>query len=607
MTDSNIKTKNPKTNLKADVFDFIIPLISFFTVYKLTELLFEEDFIFTSLVYLIFFSVTSAYIIIGKKAFHTEAIFTGCLCLITAVSLAIHGNYLSIPLLMFLSALYCLTLTKSNLHQSGSYLYCFDLFERALLTPVANLFLPLKTATRTLKALKKSGRNFGLLCGFLVALPVLAILVFLLAESDAAFESAVGSLLRLLPDFDLDLYTIIALIFTPYIVSVLFTFKYNVDGNANKSLRANIRNFRFMSAPFIGGFLGSVSLLYVVYLLSQTAYFFSAFGGKLPDTVDITLSEYARRGFFEMSAVAAINLCLIGAGAIFSKRQGEKFSKIYKVLALFLCGFTMLLITTAMSKMVLYISELGLTHKRLAVSVINVLLFLTFIFIIVRLFKKDFPYFRYICVISLTTVTAFMLVGADSVIGRYNTSAYLSGKHKEIDISLLQELNDYDELKYLDKLVDDEKYGNEAKSAIGERYLSLHDSDINYTVKHSLAVKYVSENAERFREYYTNSVKPSPTALEFLVRVTAEKGISGISIYDGFESQGFEYADGESIIYDTVDFILPPETIDKVEIITVTVTFADGSVQTAQINYHESNFYKITTDSDGALFIKPLI
>ncbi len=607
MTDINIKTNDPKTNLKADVFDFIMPFITLFTVYKLTELLFTEDFICTALIYLIFFVAASAYIIIGRKAFHAGAIFTGCLCLITAAALAIHGSYLSIPLLMFLSALYCLTLTKSNFHRSGSYLYGFDLLERAFLTPVANLFLPLKSAVNSLRALKKSGQSFGLLSGFLVAAPVLAILIFLLTESDAAFESVAGSLLKLLPDLSLDFYCAITLIFTPYIVSVLFAFKHGISSDRGKSLRARIKKLRFMNTAFIGGFLGSVSLLYVVYLLSQTAYFFSAFGGKLPDTVDITLSEYARRGFFEMSAVAAINLCLIGAGAIFSKRQGEKFTKIYKALALFLCGFTMLLITTAMSKMALYISELGLTHKRLAVSVFNVLMFLAFIFIIVRLFKKDFPYFRYICVISLTTVTVFMLVGADSVIGYYNTAAYLSGKHKEIDIALLQELNDYDELKYLDKLVDDEKFGNEAKSAIGSRYPYLYNSEANYTVKHRLAVKYAKDNSERFREYYRNSLRPSPTTLELLVRMTAEYGISGISIYDGFESQGFEYADGESIIYDTIEFILPPENIDKVTTIDVTVTFYDGSVQTAKINYHEANFYKITTNSDGALFIEALV
>ncbi len=607
MTDINIKTNNPSANLKADIFDFIIPFISFFAVYKLTELLFAEDFICTALVYLIFFAAASAYIIIGRKAFRAGAIFTGALCLIAAVSLAVHGSYLSIPFLMLLSALYCLTLTKSNFHRSGSYLYAFDLLERAFLTPVANLFLPIKAIINSLKSLKKSRRNFGLLCGFLVALPVLVVLIFLLTESDAAFESVAGSLLKLLPDLSLDFYCAVALVFTPYIVSVLFTFKHGSSSDKSKNLRARIKKLRLMNTSFIGGFLGSISLLYAVYLLSQTAYFFSAFGGKLPETVDITLSEYARRGFFEMSAVAAINLCLIGAGAIFSKRQGEKFSKIYKALALFLCGFTMLLITTAMSKMALYINELGLTHKRLAVSVFNVLMFLAFIFIAVRLFKRDFPYFRYICVISLTTVTVFMLVGADSVIGCYNTAAYLSGKHKEIDISLLQELNDYDELKYLDKLVEDEKFGNEAKSAIGGRYPYLYNSEADYTVKHRLAVKYVKDNCERFREYYTSSVKPSPTALEFLVRMTAEYGISAISIYDGFESQGFEYADKESIIYDTVEFILPPENIDRVTTIDVTVTFDDGSVQTAEINYHEANFYRITTDSDGALFIEALV
>ena len=45
--------------------------------------------------------------------------------------------------------------------------------------------------------------------------------------------------------------------------------------------------------------LGMISLVYVLYLVSQLAYFSGGFSGILPK--GYTMAEYARRGFFEMA------------------------------------------------------------------------------------------------------------------------------------------------------------------------------------------------------------------------------------------------------------------------------------------------------------------
>lgn len=610
-----------KTTLKAGILDFIVPFITFFSVYYLTgNIISEEDYIKTSLIYLLFFAAATAYIIIKRKAFHMEAILTGAVCIALDAALAFHGSFYIIPLLMASSALYCLTLTKSNLHTSGSYLYGFDLLQRAFITPMINLFLPLRAMWNTLKGIKKSRLNFGVLSGIILAVPLLAILFFLLMNSDAAFESFADGFIRKLEDalsrFEFDFYAFSALLFTPYIASVLFCFAHGIDGERGKNLRGNIKKLRLASDPFLGGFLGSVCLLYGIYLLSQTAYFFSAFAGKLPDGTEITLSEYARRGFFEMSTIAAINLLLIGTGAIFSKRKRENFTKAFKGISIFLCLFTMVLITTAMSKMLLYINEMGLTHKRLAVAVINAVMFLTFVFIIIRLFKRDFPYFRYIMAVSIVTVTLFTLISPDAIIGYYNTESYLSGKHESLDIDLLDyDLNTYDSIKNLYKLKDDPAYGIAAKTRLDD-YHMVTKTYFPKSVKGYMAKAFAEKHEDEFKafcddhhsSFFDSSdpsidiTKPEAYISEIYFRNNSAKTINEVSVFDGISSQGVLAPEKGTVF--AFDNLYIENTEDA--LFSLTVYLTKGYRWETDILIGDTNYFEIVDSADGGLEMLPL-
>lgn len=615
MNENNLSLLNKK-ELKGDIFDFLIIPISFVSVFLLTLYIFDEHFITTALIYLVFFALATAYIVVKRRRFNLSALLPGAACLCVDAALALHANGFLIPVLMLFSALYCLSLTKSNLHSSGTYLYAFDLIQRSFLTPMANYFLPLRALFRALKTKSKNRHRLGAVLGLLLAVPIIIVLIFLLIESDAAFESLTSNfmdeLLRKTLNFNLEpFYFIVALIFTPYIVSVLFTFKYDIDSHKGKSLRKNLYKLRFASSGFVGGFLGSVCLLYTVYLLSQTAYFFSAFGGKLPNGAAITLSAYARRGFFEMSIIALINLCLIAFGAIFAKRKGENFTKLYKGLSLFLCLFTEVLIATALSKMFLYISEMGLTYKRLATAIFDVVLFLCFIFIIIRLFKKDFPYFRYIYVLSLVVVTVLSLIGFDNIIGYYNTESYLSGKHESLDIEAMDfELSEYVNVKYLNKLVDDEVYGNTAKIMLSDIYVSTMEyymDEEDYCVDQGLMKRHFKENSQRYESYVKEFGSEYDNSYIY-IKIDGDMEIisAGLSFDD--ESQGTAKADekpfkkGEIIVFEQ-----PSHYYDN---ITLTLTLNSGENLDIPLPYSSRNCYRLSLDDNNnltALTVESLI
>lgn len=609
MKENNLSILNKK-ELKGDIFDFLIIPISFVTVFLLTLYIFDEHFITTALIYLVFFALATAYIVVKRKSFNLSALLPGTACLCVDAALALHANGFLIPVLMLFSALYCLSLTQSNLHSSGTYLYAFDLIQRGFLTPIANYFLPLRALIRSLKTKNENRHRLGAVLGLLLAVPVIIVLIFLLIESDAAFESLtsdfVNDILSEKLSFNLEpFYFIVALIFTPYIVSVLFAFKYDIDSHKGKSLRKNLSKLRIASPGFIGGFLGSVCLLYTVYLLSQTAYFFSAFGGKLPNGAAITLSAYARRGFFEMSIIAIINLCLIAFGAIFAKRKGESFTKLYKGLSLFLCLFTEVLIATALSKMFLYISEMGLTYKRLATAIFDVVLFICFIFIIIRLFKKNFPYFRYIYVLSLVVVTVFSLIGFDNIIGYYNTESYLSGKHETLDIELMYfELSEYVNVKCLNKLVDDEAYGNTAKAKLSDIYvytMEYYMDEEDYCVDQGLMKKHLKEDSQRYESYVEEFGSEYGNG-NIYIKIDGDMEFISAGLSFDSESQGTVKADEKPLKKgETIVFEQHPAYYYN---ITLTLTLKNGETLDIPLPYSSRNCYRISSDNSNNLTVQ---
>jgi hypothetical protein len=166
---------------------------------------------------------------------------------------------------------------------------------------------------------------------------------------------------------------------------------------------------------------------------------FSAFGEHLPE--GFTYAEYARRGFFELCAVAGINLGILIVSHVFMKREAGEAPRILKVETLIISLFTMLLIATALSKMVMYINVLGLTQLRVYTSWFMILLLFIFVIICIRQFKK----FNSAKTMLIGFVVMFMVLSysnVDGLIAKYNIERYEAGTLKTLDIEAFYDLSD---------------------------------------------------------------------------------------------------------------------------------------------------------------------
>lgn len=105
--------------------------------------------------------------------------------------------------------------------------------------------------------------------------------------------------------------------------------------------------------------------VYLVFFAVQASYLFGAFARRLPE--GFIVSEYARRGFFELCRVIVINFTLLWL-VTHTSAKPVRGSCAAMVMCTLLLAAGMLFAVVSISKLVLYISCFGFTPKRLQSS-----------------------------------------------------------------------------------------------------------------------------------------------------------------------------------------------------------------------------------------------
>lgn len=265
---------------------------------------------------------------------------------------------------------------------------------------------------------RKSGaKNVGYaVAGLMLSLPITVVVCVLLMSADGGFEDMIGRIFDSISLTGLWLFLlglpVSFLLFGVIFGAVSSKGKIRTD---EALYEAKKEKMRFAPPALVCAFTAPLLIVYVLFFFSQLGYFISAFGGVLPEK--FIASEYARRGFFELCAVAVINLAVIAAVNAFCRRDGKDTA--LKTVTVILSVFTLILIATAESKMFLYIDRFGLTSKRVYTSWLMAILAAVFVIIIISRFKK----FRAASVgAAVITIASLLLCfcNADGLIARYD-------------------------------------------------------------------------------------------------------------------------------------------------------------------------------------------
>ena len=183
-----------------------------------------------------------------------------------------------------------------------------------------------------------------------------------------------------------------------------------------------------------------VLFVYVVFFISQWKYYVSGFTGVLPK--GFSYAEYAREGFFQLCTVSVINLVMLTAISLFLKRKEGKSSVLLKILAIVFSLFTLVLISTAVAKMMMYIDCYGLTPKRVYSTWLMLVLALIFVLIILKQFIGRLRLIALSLAVMVLMFSALTLSGVEKFIAEYNVNRYIDGTLPIVDVDALTDLND---------------------------------------------------------------------------------------------------------------------------------------------------------------------
>lgn len=466
-------------------------------------------FLFTLLLFVSGFIVLK----VMKKKFSLMTVLISLSAVIVSFSLILTSN----NFLHFFSYLYSLAVFGysiysaygNNVKNGFTDLIIADFFKALIIMP----FCSFGCMFRAMFAGKKKGNRkifLKILIG--IAITILpTFIVFGLLSYDSDFTNLLNNIF----DFEFDDFwshlgsLILGVPLGLYIYGLFIS---SVDNkcksvlNEESSAKA-IKNMRIAPVATIIAAVIPLMFLYIVFFISQWKYYISGFTGILPE--NFSYASYAREGFFQLCAVAVINLIVITAVILFLKREKTASKLVLKATVLVFSAATLILISTAVAKMVMYINTYGLTPKRVYSTWFMLLIALVFILISLKMFVKKFKVVALSFVLAVVMFTLISVPNVDAFIAKYNVDRYINGTLQTVDLEAMEELGSsaipslIELNEHIDKLIESENYsrvdvvlGAKIKDYFIDMSAKLRHSDRNifsYTIPDKIAQKELKE------------------------------------------------------------------------------------------------------------------
>jgi hypothetical protein len=284
-------------------------------------------------------------------------------------------------------------------------------------------------------------RGWAVVRGVLLAVPILAVFAALLASADPVFSNRLEQILKFLrienlPEYIFRLAYILvgAFLLVGVFVYALFSSREHKLIGLEKPWLP--RFLGFTEAAII---LASVDLLFVAFVAIQFRYLF---GGQANITVEgFTYSEYARRGFGELVAVAVLSQLLF-LGLTSLTRRGERREK--QLFSAFGAGLVLLVIVILVSaflRLQLYEAAYGFSRLRTYTHVFIIWLAIWLVALLLLDLTQHLRTFALVTfVASLGFALSLAALNVDGFIVRQNVARALAGQ--ELDTGYLASLSE---------------------------------------------------------------------------------------------------------------------------------------------------------------------
>ena len=287
------------------------------------------------------------------------------------------------------------------------------------------------------------------LLGVFVAVPLRAVVYPLLASADNVFAAiladAGNALARaLFPDLDSLLCRMVfALMLAPFLFSLMWGLARTNETATAPARTAPRRGLRTTSVAVV---LAALNLMYALFVAVQLVFLFAGFSTA-------TYAEDARSGFFQLVAVASINVIVSLVVVRFAEprrvpRAGNdsagpcgRPSPVVTALLWLLVAMTYAILASAALRMWLYVDAYGLTILRCLTFLGMAFIAVVLAMLVAKTFVPSFGFYRAALAGGLALWLVFNLVNIDAVIANHNVDAIINGSLEQIDIDYFWHLS----------------------------------------------------------------------------------------------------------------------------------------------------------------------
>jgi Domain of unknown function (DUF4153) len=178
----------------------------------------------------------------------------------------------------------------------------------------------------------------------------------------------------------------------------------------------------------IGAALGLIDLLFLIFAVIQVRYLFGG-AGHVQATTGLTYAEYARRGFFELVAVAALALPLLLAAHWLLRKEDPSYERWFRMLAAALVLLLFVIMASAVERMRLYQREYGLTELRVYTTAFMAWLAVVLVWFGVTVLRSRRRRFAAGALVAgYALIVALEILNPDAFITRTNAARALEGR-----------------------------------------------------------------------------------------------------------------------------------------------------------------------------------
>lgn len=344
--------------------------------------------------------------------------------------------------------------------------FFFELFER-ITAPFLKITMPFEWIYEI-----KSGKGM-IIKRFLIAtvLSIVSVgaLSAVLSSADMVFlhgvENITDSFSKIL-SFEVVMKIIFGIIVGLYLFGIVCTSfeEYEIE-EEEYSIKGDVL--------IIGTVLLSVLVVYTIFVVIQFKYLFS--GANLPYGLNVT--EYARKGFFELLALSGVNVAIIILVTNITKHLSGKKLLFIKGVNTYLCTVTVVLLASSFYRMWMYNETDGLT--RLRFQVFGFLIF-EFIGLLITFFYIAKPRFNIVLVYSAIALFYYLVLNVvpmDAYIAKNQTDRFIKGERDEIWYVLTLSADAAEEIYEVYEITEDENIKDEIIYWFEENNTKLSSKD----------------------------------------------------------------------------------------------------------------------------------